>query len=260
MPLCDTLMRAAEKRFYCIHFSEKILNDASRNLVLRRNIPLQKAERHKQYIVRAFPDAVVEVPNQLIGEMTNDFGDRHVLAAAVVARVDVIVTANLKDFPQDSLDPWGIEVQHPDEFLCSLCDIYSDDSLYELIQEQSADCRNPPQTDLDILEKLERQHQNFVSRILAYKYGSVVKDIAKRTLLEIGFSDVDGSRCYDGTFYRLNLIEGCVRVTDKKNNIVRLDTHKGGIRSSLKVKDVVRFQEFNQKLEEELANKTVSVT
>lgn len=48
-----------------------------------------------------------------------DPNDRRVLAAAIVGHCDVIVTMNLRDFPQIALDPFGIEAQHPDEFLCN---------------------------------------------------------------------------------------------------------------------------------------------
>ena len=47
-----------------------------------------------------------------------DPDDRHVLAAAIVGRCDVIVTQNLRDFPDKALEPFGVDVQHPDEFLC----------------------------------------------------------------------------------------------------------------------------------------------
>ena len=43
--------------------------------------------------------------------------DRHVLAAAIVGRCDVIVTQNLKDFPEEALKPYDIETPHPDGFL-----------------------------------------------------------------------------------------------------------------------------------------------
>lgn len=46
-----------------------------------------------------------------------DKNDRHVLAAAIVDRYDVIVTRHLKHFPYAVLANFGIEAQHPDEFL-----------------------------------------------------------------------------------------------------------------------------------------------
>lgn len=49
-----------------------------------------------------------------------DPDDRHVLAAAIVGRADVVITADLADFPAAALRPWGIEAQHPDEFLSGL--------------------------------------------------------------------------------------------------------------------------------------------
>jgi len=56
----------------------------------------------------------------LIASLTlPDPDDRHVLAAAIAGRCDVIVTQNLKDFPDAVLAPFQIEAQHPDEFLCS---------------------------------------------------------------------------------------------------------------------------------------------
>lgn len=52
--------------------------------------------------------------------MTNDPGDRHVIAAAVKCGAEAIVTFNLRHFPDAALDTWNIEAQHPDEFLVHL--------------------------------------------------------------------------------------------------------------------------------------------
>ena len=39
------------------------------------------------------------------------------LAVAIAGHADAIVTFNLDDFPQERLDPFNIEVQHPDRFV-----------------------------------------------------------------------------------------------------------------------------------------------
>ena len=45
---------------------------------------------------------------------------KSLVAAAVKANAQVIVTSNLKDFPPSSLAEWEIEARHPDSFLMDL--------------------------------------------------------------------------------------------------------------------------------------------
>ena len=52
-----------------------------------------------------------------------DAKDVHVLAAAIAGHADCIVTANLKHFPRDRVDPYGIEVIHPDTFIINQWDL-----------------------------------------------------------------------------------------------------------------------------------------
>ena len=67
-----------------------------------------------------FPDARVTGYEKLIGSMTNHPKDRHVLAAAVAGRADVLVTENLKDFPPGSVAHLEITVAGQDDFLSGL--------------------------------------------------------------------------------------------------------------------------------------------
>ncbi len=62
---------------------------------------------------------MTEYESLIPGLILPDPNDRHVLAAAITAEADVIVTFNLKDFPAAMLAPHGVEAQHPDEFLGS---------------------------------------------------------------------------------------------------------------------------------------------
>ncbi|MEP0879547.1 PIN domain-containing protein [Funiculus sociatus GB2-M2] len=158
MPLCDTLLRAAEAGLYEVYFSQKILDDATGNLVKQGRMTDPKAASFQAIIKRYFPEAIVEVPQELVAVMTNDPGDRHVVAAAIVAKADVIVTDNLKDFQAADLAPWGIEAWHQDDFLVYLDDLFPEEML-EVIRQQAADLTRPPSTVTELLDRLERNNR-----------------------------------------------------------------------------------------------------
>jgi hypothetical protein len=70
---------------------------------------------------------------------------RHVLAAAVCSGAALIVTANVKDFPTNTLEPFGIEAIHPDNFLLDQLDLDRQrvlDGLARLVARN----RHAPQT------------------------------------------------------------------------------------------------------------------
>jgi len=122
LPLRDTLLRAAQQNLYAVRWSQRILNEGARNLVKDRRATPEQAKNLIDVMERAFEDA--EVPEAAIAPlepmMLNEPADRHVLAAAVASDADVIVTSNLRHFPAAACEPFGIEVVHPDAFLCEL--------------------------------------------------------------------------------------------------------------------------------------------
>ena len=90
--------------------------------LMRKNPPPDRAalERTRDLMDKATRDSLVTGYEPLIASLTlPDPDDRHVLAAAIAGRCDVIVTQNLKDFPEEALARFSIEAQHPDEFLCN---------------------------------------------------------------------------------------------------------------------------------------------
>jgi predicted nucleic acid-binding protein len=167
MALCDTLLRAAEKGLYRLFWSDLILGEVHRNLLKNSRITLEQADWRLAQMREAFPDAAVTGFERLIPVMPNDEKDRHVLAAAVAAGAQVIVTSNLRDFPAAALDPFGIEAQSPDEFLLHLLDL-SPAQMGQILREQAA--RLKPRPDRPdplgyVLDNLALQGPGFVERM-----------------------------------------------------------------------------------------------
>jgi predicted nucleic acid-binding protein len=124
MPLADTLLRMAEEpRLYLPRWSQLIMNEVTRNLIAKWGMPADKAHRREAEIRRHFPEAWVEGFEPMVELMTNDPGDRHVLAAAVRSHAELIVTYNRRHFPIGSVQSWEIEVQGPSAFLRGLYDL-----------------------------------------------------------------------------------------------------------------------------------------
>ena len=101
----------------------------------------------------AVPDAIVQDYDQLIEHLElPDPSDRHVLAAAIVAIADIVVTSNLGDFPAAAVPP-GITVLSPDDFVLGLT-LADLDSVAAVIDQQDAALRNPPMTIAELLAGL----------------------------------------------------------------------------------------------------------
>lgn len=85
-----------------------------------------------------------------------DPDDRHILAAAIVGRCDVIVTHNLKDFPCVALSEFGIEAQHPDDYLCNHLSL-APGLFCTAVRKVRERLKNPPVSVDDYLATLASQ-------------------------------------------------------------------------------------------------------
>ncbi len=119
----DLLLRGAERYLYQVRWSAEIIAEMSDSLVRDGRITSEQSVSLIASMLKAFPEAMVDGHRALIPSMTNEPRDRHVLAAAVAARADVLVTWNLRHFPPEACEPFAIEVQTPDEFLAYSFDL-----------------------------------------------------------------------------------------------------------------------------------------
>lgn len=83
-----------------------------------------------------------------------DPDDRHVLAGAIRANASVIVTYNLKDFPEQVLATYEIEAQHPDEFIEHLLDL-APGKIVNAARTHRLSLRNPSFEAQEFLAMLE---------------------------------------------------------------------------------------------------------
>jgi predicted nucleic acid-binding protein len=122
---------------YLPRWSTEILDELRRTLVEKLGRSTEQVEHLLAELNQHFADSKVEGYERLVALMTNDPGDRHVVAAAVKCGAEAIVTFNLKHFPEAALDTWNIEAQHPDEFLSHLYHL-NPDLMVNILNEQAA--------------------------------------------------------------------------------------------------------------------------
>lgn len=152
-PLFDTLLRAADAGLYEPRWSSQILTEVGRTLERKLGVDRERAAGRIVAMRQAFPQSEVTGHEDLIAAMSNHPKDRHVLAAAVRCGAGLIVTANLKDFPPESLDRFEIEALHPDDFLLDLLDL-DREAVLNVLDKQALAYSNPPVTRGDLALQL----------------------------------------------------------------------------------------------------------
>ena len=150
--LRDTLLRLAEKRLFLPRWSDEIIAETIRTLETK----LKKTSQQTTYLVDElrthFGDAWVENYEPIISKCTNHESDRHVLAAAIVARAELIVTINLKHFPQAAIAPWGVETCHPDDFLIEAYYL-NPELVVHILHEQASEINRTLEVQLAAMRK-----------------------------------------------------------------------------------------------------------
>ncbi len=157
-PLRDLFIRLAQTGIVRARWTEMIHGEWIRN-VLKDNpqISPERLARTRTLMNEAVRDCLVSDYEPIIDSLTlPDPDDRHVLAAAIRAGAEVIVTFNLKDFPTEALAHHEIEAKHPDDFVVGLLDI-APGPVCVAVKRQRESLRNPPKTAKELLDTFENQ-------------------------------------------------------------------------------------------------------
>ena len=119
----NLILSLGEAGLFRLRWSDAILDETERTIA---KITEGKADtaRQRAVMVAAFPEAMV-LHDRAIEEhlVLPNPGDVHVLAAAIGAKADVIVTDNVKDFPTGALDACRFEAVTADGFIADCLDL-----------------------------------------------------------------------------------------------------------------------------------------
>ncbi|MCL6460565.1 MAG: PIN domain-containing protein [Flavobacterium micromati] len=127
-----------------------------KDVMIRKGITNEEAEKRVQKANSAFPDALVLNYEGLIGNLTlPDENDRHVLAAAIKSNADVIVTNNLKDFPKEYLNSFNVSAKSADDFLTDIIDLNPEIAI-KAFKEMVLNRKNPNMDEFQVLESLRK--------------------------------------------------------------------------------------------------------
>jgi predicted nucleic acid-binding protein len=157
-PLRDLLMHLALTDLFRAKWTNAIHEEWLRNVLQDRpDLTRVQLERTRDLMNAHVRDCLVTDYEDLIPTLIlPDPDDRHVLAAAVRGRADVIVTYNLKDFPADMLALHSIVAQHPDEFIKHLLNL-DEGAVCAAVKRQREFLRNPPKSVEELLATFEQQ-------------------------------------------------------------------------------------------------------
>ena len=151
----DTLLSLAVERLYHARWSATIHDEWTKNLAKDRPEFAARLPQVVQLMNASVPDCLVTQYEKLVTAIElPDPNDRHVVAAAIAGHADAIVTFNTKDFPAAVLQPYGIEVQHPDEFLMNQLQLQKIPAL-SAIKKMRARWTNPTRSAQDLITAFE---------------------------------------------------------------------------------------------------------
>jgi len=163
--LTDTLLRCAETGLFSPIWSEGILSELTRALLQAHpDQDPRLLQRRVRMMAKAFPGAVHDLneERERVVRGLPDSGDEHVLELALSVHASLIVTINLRDFPDEICNPLGVRAIHPGDLLVA----FATDAprlIADVLSSQARDTRSPAMTVSRVVSSLGAHVPDFVS-------------------------------------------------------------------------------------------------
>jgi hypothetical protein len=156
--LRDLLLELAANELFRAKWTNDIHDEWIRSVLGNRpDLKRVQLARTRELMDQAVMDCLVEEYQNLIPTLSlPDADDRHVLAAAIRCGAKVIVTFDLKHFPDAVLAKYGVEARHPDDFLHQQFGL-NPASVLIAARRCRARLKKPPRTAGEYLDRLEAQ-------------------------------------------------------------------------------------------------------
>lgn len=153
--LRDVLIRVGLAQLVRAKWTAQILDEMFRSLRANRpDLDASHLDRTRRLMNTSIRDVTVTGFEHLIDQVKlPDPDDRHVLAAAIHADAQLIVTKNLRDFPDECLALWGVQTRHPDAFLTELHHEHPD-TLGQVVRAVARAWSSPDATPTRVIDRL----------------------------------------------------------------------------------------------------------
>lgn len=153
----DILFWLAFHELYTPKWSKHIFDEWI-SLMKRKGVSSTEIKSRIENANKAFPDALVHNYEPLIdGLKLPDTKDCHVLAAAIKVNANIIVTNNLKDFPEKYLSTFGLKPKNADDFITDIIDL-NPDKATEAFRDLVMNRKNPKIDEFEMLDIFRKRN------------------------------------------------------------------------------------------------------
>ncbi|WP_417813479.1 PIN domain-containing protein [Thalassospira alkalitolerans] len=152
----NLLLSLAEAELFRPRWSALILDEMERAIAKISKGEADTAKQRDQ-MVTAFEEACVSGFEVYIPSVDlPDPNDRHIVAAAICTHAQVVVTDNLKDFPEAELGKFGMEAKSTDDFIADTITLH-EHTAFAALKRMRARFQNPALSTEAIINVAESQ-------------------------------------------------------------------------------------------------------